>query len=124
MAEDKKVSPKFRIRRDDFVVVTTGKDKPRKDGRRSEGRVLAVDRGKGRVLVEGVNYRKHHTRVRQTQHGNEGGIEDREGWIDISNVAIVDPQTKKPARVGIKVKDDGSRVRYTVGKNASGAELD
>ena len=107
----------FNLRKDDLVEVITGNDK----GKR--GRILLVDRKKGVVIVEGVNYRKHHERVRQNKAGQSGGIEERENAIDVSNVMVIDPKTNQPARVGIKV-ENGQRVRYTKGKNASGATLD
>ncbi len=114
----KQKAPKLKLRRDDLVEVIAGNDR----GKR--GKILFVDRVRHRVIVEGVNLRKHHEKVRQTKAGQSGGIEEREVAIDVSNVMIVDPQTGKPARVGIKTKEDGTRVRITKGRNASGSELD
>ena len=88
------------IRRNDQVVVTTGRD----SGKR--GRVLKVLPAKNRVIVEGVNYVTKHNRVGQTQRGTKtGGIETFEAPIHISNVALVDPSTKKPTRVGHRVQE-------------------
>jgi large subunit ribosomal protein L24 len=108
---------KVKLRRDDLVEVIAGRNKGQ------QGKVLNVDSANGKVLVEGVNYRKCHEKVRQTKDGQAGGIQEREAAIDISNVQIVDPQSKKPVRVAIK-EQDGKRVRYTTGKNATGAVLD
>jgi large subunit ribosomal protein L24 len=93
-----------KIRKGDQVVVTTGKDK----GKR--GTVLKVlDTGK--VLVEGVNRVKRHTRPNPIK-GQTGGIVDKEMPIQASNVALFNPATGKGGRVGIRVLDDGRKVRY------------
>jgi large subunit ribosomal protein L24 len=93
-----------KIRKGDQVVVTTGKDK----GKR--GTVLKVlDTGK--VLVEGVNRVKRHTRPNPIK-GQTGGIVDKEMPIQASNVALFNPVTGKGGRVGIRVLDDGRKVRY------------
>ena len=93
-----------RIRKGDQVVVTTGKDK----GKR--GTVLKVlDTGK--VVVEGVNRVKRHTRPNPIK-GQTGGIVDKEMPIQASNVALFNPVTGKGGRVGIRVLDDGRKVRY------------
>lgn len=85
-----------------------------------QGRVLEVYRDRDRVLVEGVNIRTHHVREGQNQQGQTtGGIEYREAPIHISNVALVDPKTKKPTRVGFREEEEERngrirtvRVRY------------
>jgi large subunit ribosomal protein L24 len=93
-----------KIRKGDQVVVTTGKDK----GKR--GTVLKVlDTGK--VVVEGVNRVKRHTRPNPIK-GQTGGIVDKEMPIQASNVALFNPATGKGGRVGIRVLDDGRKVRY------------
>ena len=93
-----------KIRKGDQVVVTTGKDK----GKR--GTVLRVlDTGK--VVVEGVNRVKRHTRPNPIK-GQTGGIVDKEMPIQASNVALFNPVTGKGGRVGIRVLDDGRKVRY------------
>ena len=92
-----------KIRKGDEVIVTTGKDK----GRR--GTVLEV-MDDGRVLVEGVNLAKKHTKP-NPNIGEMGGIKDKAMPLDISNVLVFNPKSKKGERVGIRVEDDGSRVR-------------
>jgi large subunit ribosomal protein L24 len=93
---------KFKIRKGDKVVVRTGKDKGK------SGEVLRVLRDEARVLVQGVNMIKRHTRPTP---GNPGGIIDKEASIHISNVALADPKTGKPTRVGFKLLDGGRKVR-------------
>ncbi len=93
-----------KIRKGDQVVVTTGKDK----GKR--GTVLRVlDTGK--VVVEGINRVKRHTRPNPIK-GQTGGIVDKEMPIQASNVALFNPATGKADRVGFRVLDDGRKVRY------------
>ena len=92
-----------KIRKGDEVVVTTGKDK----GRR--GTVLQVY-ADDRVLVEGVNIAKKHQKPNPNM-GVQGGIVDREMPLDISNVMVFNPKTKKGDRVGFRVDKDGSKVR-------------
>ena len=89
-----------RLRKGDRVKVMRGNE------RGKEGTILRVDREKNRVVVEGVNYVTRHSRVGQTQRGTKtGGIETVEAPIHISNVALVDPSTKKPTRVGHRVEE-------------------
>jgi large subunit ribosomal protein L24 len=88
-----------KMRKGDEVIVITGKDK----GRR--GTVLQVFDDE-RVLVEGVNVAKKHTKPNPNM-GVQGGIVDQDMPIDISNVMVFNPKTKKGDRVGIKVSDDG-----------------
>ena len=92
-----------KIRKGDEVVVITGKDK----GRR--GTVLQVFSDE-RVLVEGVNVAKKHQKANPNM-GVPGGIIDREMPLDVSNVQVFNPKTKKGDRVGIRVNDDGTRER-------------
>jgi len=92
-----------KIKKGDDVVVITGKDK----GKR--GPVLRVVDAE-HVLVEGVNVVKKHQRPNPMK-GQTGGIVDKEMALHVSNVAIYNPATKKGDRVGIKVLDDGRRVR-------------
>ncbi len=92
-----------KIRKGDEVVVTTGKDK----GRR--GTVLEV-MDDGRVLVEGVNLAKKHTKP-NPNIGEMGGIKDKAMPLDVSNVLVFNPKTKKGERVGFRVNDDGTKVR-------------
>jgi len=92
-----------KIRKGDEIIVKTGKDK----GRR--GTVLQVF-DDGRVLVEGVNLAKKHTKPNPNV-GEQGGIVDKAMPLDISNVLVFNPKSKKGERVGIRVEDDGSKVR-------------
>jgi large subunit ribosomal protein L24 len=97
------------IRKDDSVVVVTGKDKGK------TGRVIRTEPARRRVFVEGLNMVKRHTRprsVKDTQKAQSSGIIEKEGPIDISNVMLLDPTDNKPTRVGMRVADDGSRQRY------------
>ncbi|WP_259780390.1 50S ribosomal protein L24 [Aestuariispira ectoiniformans] len=91
-----------KIKKGDKVVVTTGRDKGK------EGEVLQVLPKDGRVVVQGVNVVKRHTRPTQL---NAGGIVEKEAALDASNVALVDPKDGKPTRVGFKVLEDGKKVR-------------
>ena len=99
---------RMRIRKDDHVVVTRGKD------RGKTGRVLRTEPKRRRLFVEGLNMVKRHQRPRSlkdTQRGGEaGGIIEKEGPIDISNVMFLDPADNKPTRVGI-VRAAGRRKR-------------
>jgi len=92
-----------KIRKGDEVIVRSGKDK----GRR--GTVLRVY-GDGRVLVEGVNVAKKHVKANPNV-GEPGGIVDREMPMDVSNVMVFNPKTKKGERVGFEVNKDGNKVR-------------
>ena len=102
------------IRKNDQVIVRAGKDRGKK------GRVLSVVPDKNRVVVEGVNLIKRHTRP-NPQKNIKGGIVEREAAIHASNVMLVDPDTSEPTRVGKKVLSDGTRVR--IGRK-SGAVID
>ena len=94
-----------RIRKGDEVVVITGKDK----GKR--GVVLRVISDEGRVIVENVNMVKKHTKG-NPQMGTAGGIIEKEMPLDISNVALWNPVTNKPDRVGFRFLEDGRKVRF------------
>jgi large subunit ribosomal protein L24 len=108
------------IKKGDLVQVITGATQERGGDRGKQGKVIEVLKDKQRVVVEGVNFVTKHVRVGQTQRGSKtGGIEQHEAPIHVSNVAIVDPKTKKPTRVGFRneeVEKDGVkktvRVRY------------
>jgi large subunit ribosomal protein L24 len=95
---------KFKIKTGDQVVVLTGKDKGK------EGKVLKIYKDKDRVVVEKVNMVKKH--VKPSAENPQGGIEEKEAPIHISNVALVDKKTGKPTRVGYQVKD-GKKVRIS-----------
>ncbi len=91
-----------KIKKGDKVVVIAGRDKGK------SGEVVQVMPTEGRALVRGVNLVKRHTK--QTAQ-SEGGILTKEAPIQLSNVAIADPKTGKPTRVGFKIMDDGRKVR-------------
>ena len=92
-----------KIKKGDKVVVLTGRDKGK------EGEVLQVLPSENRLVVQGVNVVKRHTRPTQT---NAGGIVEKEAPLAISNVAHVDPKDGKPTRVGFKTLEDGKKVRF------------
>lgn len=92
------------IRKNDNVVVTTGKDR----GKR--GRVVRLVPEKNRLVVEGVNIIKRHTRP-NPQKNVKGGVVEREAPLHASNVQIVCPDCGKPTRIGKKILDDGRKVR-------------
>ena len=92
-----------RIRKGDNVIVLTGRDK----GKR--GSVLKAMPKEGRLIVQGVNVVKRHTRPTQTQ---TGGIVEKEAPIHVSNVALLDPASDKPTRTGFRMLEDGRKVRY------------
>ena len=91
-----------RVKKGDRVVVTTGRDKGK------TGEVLSVLPKEDRVVGQGVNMIKRHTKASQTQ---AGGIVEREAAMHLSNVMLADPKTGEPTRVGFKVLDDGRKVR-------------
>lgn len=102
---------KFKVKKGDQVVVTTGRDKGKK------GEVLEVLRDDARVKVQGVNLVKRHRRPTQT---NPGGIDTFEAPIHISNVAHIDPESGSATRVGMSVIE-GKKVRVA---KASGKAID
>ena len=104
-----------KIRRDDEVIVISGKD------RGKTGVVLRVEPKRNRVYVEGLNMVKRHQRPVPGRPNLQVGVIEKEGPIHVSNVAIVDPKDHKPTRVGYKINEQGQRVRVT---RRSGAELD
>jgi len=93
------------IRKNDNVLVITGKDR----GKR--GRVLRVLPDKNRLIVEGVNMIKRHTKP-NPQRQVQGGIVEKEAAIDLSNVMLWNPVTKKGDRVGFRTLADGRKVRF------------
>ena len=94
---------KCHVRRGDKVVVMTGRDK----GKRGE--VIKVLPSEGRAIVQGANMMKRHTRQSQT---SQGGIIEQEASIHLSNLALEDPKTNEPTRVGVRFLEDGRKVRY------------
>ena len=99
----------MKIKKGDRVVVVAGKDKG------MEGRVIAAYPDRQRVVVEGVNMIKKNTK--ETHQGprgaKQGGVVNQEAPLHVSNVRIVDPDTKKPARVGYRVDEEGNKIRVT-----------
>lgn len=93
---------KLKIKKGDQVVVLTGKDKGKK------GEVLRVIPDQSRVVVAGVNVATKHVKPSQT---SAGGIEKTELPLHVSNVAIADPKSGKPTRVGAQILKDGKKVR-------------
>ncbi len=92
-----------RIRKGDLVQVVAGAD------RGKQGRVIAVDALRERVRVEKVRLQKRHLRP-GSKGARQGGIVEQEGYVDNSNVQLVDPKDNKPSRVRIETRD-GERVR-------------
>ena len=127
MAGAKKKAPGMKIRKGDKVVVIAGKDKGR------EGTVIAAHPEQQRVLVQGVNLIRKNTKVNYQGGGGtsrsykEGGIVTQEALIHISNVALIDPETKGPARAGYRPgksaaegEEAKKKVRFS---RASGKEV-
>jgi large subunit ribosomal protein L24 len=117
-----------KIKKGDLVQVITGASEARGGDKGKQGHVIEVFAERDRILVEGVNYVTKHTRVGQSQRGGKtGGLETFEAPIHISNVALVDPKSKKPTRVGYitKTAEKGGvkkQVRVRIAKK-SGEEL-
>ena len=105
----------MKLRTDDEVIVISGKDKGK------TGKIIRVDRARGRVFVEGINMIKRHQRPNPGRPNAPVGVIEREGPVHVSNVALLDPKDRKPTRVGIKRTEDGKRMRVT---RRSGTEID
>lgn len=105
---------KVRLKKNDQVLVRAGRDR----GKR--GRVLEVLPDRGRVVIEGVNIIKRHTRPNPNKN-IKGGIVEREAAIHVSNVMLIDPETNTPSRMGARRQPDGSKVRIS---RKSGAAVD
>ena len=103
------------IKKGDKVIVISGADKGK------TGVVQKALPKLDKVVVEGVNVRKKHRKP--TQANPEGSIVDIYAPIHVSNVALIDPKTKRATRVGFQV-ENGKKVRVSVGKKASGSKLD
>jgi large subunit ribosomal protein L24 len=116
MASPKKKAPGMKIKKGDKVVVIAGKDI------HAEGVVIAAHPDTQRVLVQGVNMIKKNTKVNyQGRRGaKEGGIVTQEALIHVSNVALIDPDTKKPAKAGYRTDADKKKVRVS---RASGKDI-
>jgi len=94
---------KLKIKKGDKVVVLAGRDKGR------SGEVLKALPTDARVIVQGVNMIKRHTRP---SAASGGGIIEKEAPIHVSNVALLDPKDDKPTRIGFKTLEDGTKVRF------------
>lgn len=92
-----------KIKKGDRVTVLVGKDKGK------IGEVLKVFPKRSRIIVQGINIFKRHTAASQA---GPGGIVEKEGSIHASNVAHIDPSDQRPTRIGVKILEDGRRVRY------------
>ena len=103
---------KLHIKKGDTVYVLTGEDKGQK------GRVLSVQASKNRAIVEGINVVSKSTKP--TAKYPQGGIVKMEAPINISNLALIDPKSGKPTRVGFRVNEKGEKVRYA---KKSGEEI-
>ncbi|MEE1206827.1 MAG: 50S ribosomal protein L24 [Muribaculaceae bacterium] len=103
---------KLHIKKGDNVYVLSGED------RGKTGRVLSVQPAKYRAIVEGVNFVTKATKP-SAQHP-QGGLVKMEAPIHLSNLALVDPKSGKPTRVGVRVGEDGKKVRYS---KKSGQEI-
>ena len=106
------MTSKMKIKKGDRVKVIAGRSKGK------VGDVLRALPGESRVVVSGVNMIKRHTKPGRTE---QGGIIEREAAIHVSNVALIDPKSEKPTKVGFKFLEDGRKVRFA---RASGETLD
>ena len=124
MKTAKKGTYKSRIKKGDTVVFIAGKEYNRFDanGKRSpyRGQVIDVDPREGKVKVEGAMIVKKHQRA-VPQMNKEGGIIEKEAWVDISNVALLDPENGKPTRVNYETRD-GKKVRVAKSGKVIGGE--
>ena len=93
----------MRIKKDDQVIVVSGKDRGKK------GRVMRVYASAGSLLVEKINYRK--VAVRRSQTNPKGGIVEMEGEVPVSKVKLICPRCSKPTRVGYSILADGTKQR-------------
>ena len=101
-----------KIKKNDQVVIIAGRDK----GKR--GRVLEVAPITGKVKVEGAGVIKRHQRA-NPQSNRGGGIIEKEAFINISNVQLIDPQSGKPTRARYQIEGDGSKIRVAAGSGQS-----
>lgn len=101
-----------KIKKNDQVVVIAGRDK----GKR--GRVLEVAPTRGKIKIEGAGIIKRHQKA-NPQSNRGGGIIEKESYIDISNVQLIDPQSGKPTRVKYHLENDGTKTRMATGSGHS-----
>ena len=95
---------RLRIRKGDMVKIIAGKDKGK------SGKVLEVNRGTGRILIEKLNIMKRH--MKPSQKNRQGGVIEREGPIQVSNVKVVCENCGLPSRVGMRHLEGGDKMRY------------
>jgi large subunit ribosomal protein L24 len=105
----------IRIKKGDNVYVLSGKEKGK------TGKVLEVDHEKQRAVVEKLMVFKRHYKRGRNPAAPQGGIVEKNGSIHVSNLALVDPESKKPTRIGTKLLENGKRVRIA---KRSGAQID
>jgi large subunit ribosomal protein L24 len=105
----------IRIKKGDNVYVLSGKEKGK------TGKVLEIDHEKQRAIVEKLMVFKRHYKRGRNPAAPEGGIVEKNGSIHVSNLALVDPESKKPTRIGTKLLESGKRVRVA---RRSGAQID
>jgi len=104
-----------RIKKNDMVMVLSGKEKGK------TGCVLDIDRERERAVVEKLMVMKRHFKRGRNPAQPQGGIVEKNGSIHLSNLALIDPESKKPTRVGTKLLENGKRVRIA---KRSGAQID
>jgi len=104
-----------RIKKGDTVFVLTGREKGK------TGKVLDIDHEKERAVVEKLMVVKRHFKRGRNPAAPEGGIVEKNGSIHLSNLALLDPESKKPTRIGTRLLDNGKRVRFA---KRSGAQID
>ena len=95
----------FRLRKDDVVQVISGEYKGK------SGRLIKVMPGKNRAIVEGINMVKRHTKP--NPKNQQGGIMEKEASVHLSNLMLKCPRTDEPTRVGVRVLENGRRVRFS-----------
>jgi large subunit ribosomal protein L24 len=105
----------IRIKKGDLVYVLSGKEKGK------TGKILEIDHEKQRAVVEKLMIVKRHYKRGRNPAAPEGGIVEKNGSIHVSNLALIDPESKKPTRIGTKVLENGKRVRVA---KRSGAQID
>jgi large subunit ribosomal protein L24 len=109
----------MRIRTEDQVMIMAGKDAGK------SGRVVRTDPKRRKVFVENLNIIKRHQRPRSVKDasrgGEVGGIVEKEGPIDVSNVMLLDPKDNKPTRIGVRRAENGARERFS---RRTGTSLD
>jgi large subunit ribosomal protein L24 len=105
----------IRIKKGDTVFVLSGKEKGK------TGKVLTLDHEGQRAVVEKLMVVKRHLKRGRNPAAPEGGIVEKNGSIHISNLALIDPESKKPTRIGTKILENGKRVRIA---KRSGVQID